>query len=203
MKMNRKVLFQALGICILAAALIPGCRDVYTIRDYLADQAFVPVAGIAGIPDGAAMTAPLTLSPKVAPENATNRTVLWAVSDEGDTGAEISGNVFRAWAAGEAKITARIPEGIAKGQDFVQEFTLRVTEEFLPVEEIKRGFGKTVPSGEPLTLVGTVQPYWATNRTIGWSLVAGGTTNASLAGNVLTIPDGGDVTVRATVVNGK
>ena len=53
-----------------------------------------------------------------------------------------------------------------------------------------------------LTLYGTVNPSYATNKTIVWSVVNAGTTGASISGNTLTTTAAGTVTVMATVVNG-
>jgi formylglycine-generating enzyme required for sulfatase activity len=55
----------------------------------------------------------------------------------------------------------------------------------------------------PLTLSGTVAPAEATNKTITWLLINGGTTGANIiSGNTLTAPDKGTVKVRATIANG-
>jgi len=56
--------------------------------------------------------------------------------------------------------------------------------------------------GVPLTLVGTVNPNDATNKTIVWSLVSAGTTGATLSGNALTATAEGTVTVMATIMDG-
>ena len=53
-----------------------------------------------------------------------------------------------------------------------------------------------------LPLYGTVNPPNATNKTIAWSVVSGGTTGASISGSTLTTAAAGTVTVRATIANG-
>ncbi|MDR1786484.1 MAG: hypothetical protein LBR23_08525, partial [Spirochaetaceae bacterium] len=77
-----------------------------------------------------------------------------------------------------------------------------MTATFIPVEDIEADFEATALSGVPLALTAAVKPDYATNRAVGWSIVSSGTTNASLAGNVLTASDGGTVTVRGTIING-
>ncbi len=54
----------------------------------------------------------------------------------------------------------------------------------------------------PLTLTGTVNPSYATNKAITWSVVSAGTTGANISGNTLTSTAAGTVTVRATIANG-
>ncbi|MDR1784918.1 MAG: hypothetical protein LBR23_00400, partial [Spirochaetaceae bacterium] len=81
------------------------------------------------------------------PGDATNRAVSWAVSDAGTTGAAVTGSAFTALGAGTAVITARIANGLAKGQDFVKNFAVTVTATFVPVTGIERLFGETAPSG--------------------------------------------------------
>ena len=72
---------------------------------------------------------------------------------------------------------------------------------FVPVTNIINTLSTAV-SGTPLTLNGIVLPYNATNRTIVWSIVHAGTTNATLTGNTLTVANMGTVTVRATITDG-
>ncbi|MDR1786651.1 MAG: hypothetical protein LBR23_09370, partial [Spirochaetaceae bacterium] len=195
---RRRGRFCLAALFLVIAGLIPGC-DLYTMRDYLYDRSFVPVTDITGIPDGAAVGVPLTLAPVILPGDATNKAVSWAASG---AGAKIEGGVFTAAAEGTAVITARVPGGLGRGQDFVKSFTVIVTATFIEVEDIEAGFGETAPSGVPLTLAAAVKPAWATNRAIGWSIVESGTTGVSLDGDVLTAPDGGTVTVRAVIIYG-
>ena len=53
------------------------------------------------------------------------------------------------------------------------------------------------------SLSGIVSPTAATNKTIAWSVVSAGTTNATISGNTLTTTAAGTVTVRATIAKGK
>ncbi|MDR1785963.1 MAG: hypothetical protein LBR23_05805 [Spirochaetaceae bacterium] len=111
---------------VIAAVFVGGCDGIYTLRDYLDDRAFVPIADITGIPSGAVMGSPLTLSPVIVPDNATKKTVAWSVSDPGTARAAITGGVFRAAAVGTAVITARVADGLWRGKDFVKAFTITV-----------------------------------------------------------------------------
>jgi hypothetical protein len=57
-------------------------------------------------------------------------------------------------------------------------------------------------AGTPLALTGTVDPYFATNQTIVWSVQNAGTTGATVSGNILSTTGAGVVVVRATITNG-
>jgi uncharacterized repeat protein (TIGR02543 family) len=198
------------GVLVIAVfALFTGGCDLSTLPEYLEDRnrrseeaAFVPVTDITGIPDGAAMRVPLILEPVVVPENAANKALTWTLSSPGTTGAAVTGSFFLAQETGEAVITATVADGLAQGQDFVKNFTITVTEEFVSVTNIILTSPDAVASGTPLTLNASAAPGWATNRAIEWSLVDSGTTGASLTGKVLTASEGGTAVVRAVVING-
>jgi hypothetical protein len=87
----------------------------------------VPVTNISGIADTATAGTDLTLSGTVEPSNATKKDIVWSIKDADETGAQIiGGNVFRATAAGTAIVLATIIEGITEGENYTQEFTIRV-----------------------------------------------------------------------------
>ena len=52
------------------------------------------------------------------------------------------------------------------------------------------------------SLLGTVAPFNATNRTIAWSVQSAGVTGASISGNTLSTTGEGNITVRATIADG-
>lgn len=97
-------------------------------RVYSATEApaFVPVTDITGVPTEATAGTDLELTGTVAPENATNKTIVWSVSDAGETGATIEGNVLKTTAAGTVKVTATIANGAAEGTAYTKEFTITV-----------------------------------------------------------------------------
>ena len=75
---------------------------------------------------------------------------------------------------------------------------------FVPVTNIT-GVTTTAKVGTPLTLTGTVAPTDATNKTIEWSVISAGTTNATITGsalNTFNATAAGTATVRATIING-
>jgi uncharacterized protein YjdB len=88
---------------------------------------FVAVTGISGVPAVATVGQNLTLTGTVAPTNATNQAIAWSVKNAGATGATISGNAFKATAAGTAIITATVVNGLTETSDYTQDFTITVS----------------------------------------------------------------------------
>ena len=70
---------------------------------------------------------PVTLAATVAPDNASNQTVVWSVVNAGTTGATINGNVLNTTGAGVVVIRATIIDGSGTGQNYVKEFTITVS----------------------------------------------------------------------------
>ncbi|MDR0455107.1 MAG: InlB B-repeat-containing protein [Treponema sp.] len=69
---------------------------------------------------------------------------------------------------------------------------------FIPVEFID-GVPETGDTGIPLTLTGTVNPDFASNRSIVWSVISEGGTEASIERNILHTAKDGTVVIRAKV----
>lgn len=88
---------------------------------------FVPVTNITGIPTTANVGQPITLAGTVVPANATNRTITWAVSNAGGTGAAITGSTLTTTATGTLTITATIVNGATETTPYTQQFTISVT----------------------------------------------------------------------------
>jgi endo-1,4-beta-xylanase len=163
---------------------------------------FVAVSGITGVPVSATVGIPLTLNGTVSPSNATNKDILWTVSNAGTTGANISGNTLNTTGAGSVTITANVANGIAQGTAYTQNFNITVNTSFVAVSNIT-GVPTSATVGTPLTLSGAVSPSNATNQTIVWTVSNAGTTGASISGNTLNTTNAGTVTVTATIVNGQ
>ena len=64
------------------------------------------------------------------------------------------------------------------------------------------GVPKTGEVGTPLTLTGTIRPFFASNKNIIWSVKDAGTTGAGISGNILNTVARGTVTIRATITDG-
>jgi endo-1,4-beta-xylanase len=195
----------AAGTVTVTAAIAYGLADG---KDYTrnftitVNTAHVPVSAIIDVPGTVTAGTPLTLSGTVEPENATNKTIVWSVADQGTTGASISnGNTLNTTAAGTVTVTATIANGLASG-DYTRNFTITVNTALIPVSAVIDVPG-TATAGIPLTLSGTVEPENATNKTIVWSVAEPGTTGASVSnGNTLNTTAAGTATITATIANG-
>lgn len=100
-----------------AAMLFPGDDTGTTV---------IPVSGITGIPSTATVGT-LTLNGTVAPADATNKTITWAVKSAGTTGASVAGNVLTTTAAGTVTVTATVAGGTDAGTAYTQDFTITVS----------------------------------------------------------------------------
>jgi hypothetical protein len=113
--------------------------DWFTLTEKIV---FVPVTGITGVILTAEVGKDLTLTGSVSPENATNRTILWKIQNPGETGATLTGNVFRANKKGTAVITATVTDGKGSGVDYTGNFSIEVMDlaeqEKAKLEEAKK-----------------------------------------------------------------
>jgi hypothetical protein len=98
-----------------------------TIAFAAVNPSFVTVTGITDVPVAAMAGSPLTLSGTVNPADATNKTIEWSLKDAGTTRAAVSGSTLNAYSAGVAIVTARIIDGQAIGNDYIQDFNIAVT----------------------------------------------------------------------------
>jgi len=162
---------------------------------------FVPVSNINNLPTTANAGVALTLTGTVVPSNATNKTISWSIENAGTTGATITGNIFTTTASGTATVKATVLNGLAPGTPYTKLFEIKVNVYFIPVSNIIDLLTEATV-GIPLTLTGTVLPGNATNKTIEWSVINAGSTEAAIAGNIFNAPSVGSATVRATIKNG-
>lgn len=110
-----------------------------TIREYTGDivtnvggssgtlsLVFIPVTGITGVPTAARAGTDLTLTGTAVPANASNKAIIWSLTDGGTTGAAITGNILSTTAPGSVIVTATITNGVAETTDYTQDFTINV-----------------------------------------------------------------------------
>lgn len=101
--------------------------NVVITAEGVSDGTFIAVTDITGVPEYAEVSKALKLKGTVKPSNATNQKIQWEVTDDGETGAEIDEeNNLTASASGEITVTATITNGTADGEDYTQEFTIKV-----------------------------------------------------------------------------
>jgi hypothetical protein len=100
---------------------------------------FVPVRNITGVPGTATAGTPLALTGTLEPANTTNTVITWSVTDPGNTGAAVRGNIFTAAAAGTAIVTAAVVNGAVSG-DYIQDFIIMVNGGGLGNDTVVTGF---------------------------------------------------------------
>ncbi len=142
---------------------------------------------------------------------ATISNVVWTVTND-TAGVSRTDNLLTAANTGKFTLTGTVKNGVSIGKDFVsQPFTVTVTEVFIPAEKITANIREAVTLVEQddkrefridlKTVDSTVSPSNASNREISWSVKGEG---ASINGeNVLILTEPGNVTLTATVLNGK
>jgi hypothetical protein len=88
---------------------------------------YVAVTNITSVPTAATTGVALTLIGTVVPTNATNKTIVWSISDAGTTNATISGGKLTATAAGTVKIKATIANGATASTPYTKDFDIVVS----------------------------------------------------------------------------
>ena len=145
---------------------------------------------------------PITLGGTALPNEATNKAPInWSETNRASTisSVVIDGNTLTVIGSGNVTVTGTIANGAAEGTPYTKPFTINF---FAPVTGID-GVTSGAAEGAPILLTGSVEPSYATNQAITWSLVSAGTTGSSLNGSTLTAPtNAGTIRVKATIVNG-
>ncbi|MBR6603806.1 MAG: Ig-like domain-containing protein [Clostridia bacterium] len=135
-----------------------------------------------------------TLNATVAPENASNKNVVWTSSDESI--ATVIGGVVTAKKAGRVTITAITEDG-GKSAECV----LTVKEKIIPVTGISLDLTeKELIEGEAFTLNATVAPENASNKNVVWT--SSDESVATVIGGVVTAKKAGRVTITAITEDG-
>jgi len=93
------------------------------------DPFFVPVVSIYDVPETGTAGIPLTLTGTVSPAFASNSKIIWLIDDAGTTGAGLNGNILNTLTKGIVTIEAIIPNGIAEGKDYTQDFIIEIEED--------------------------------------------------------------------------
>lgn len=133
-----------------------------------------------------------TLVATVLPENATDKTVVWASSNT--EVAEVARGMLVARSAGTATITVTANDG----QGAQAQITVNVV---VTADSVSLEGAEHVAIGGTITLEATIAPENATNKAITWSV--DNTDVATIDNGVLTGVSEGKVVVTATTSNGK
>jgi hypothetical protein len=160
---------------------------------FMGGATFVPVTNITGIPTTVSAL-PHTLTGTVVPTNATNKTIVWTINNQGTTGATITnGNVFNATANGTAVVTATIISGTSMTTNYTQNFNITVALPNFTVNPPSLTFNNvplnTTSSPQNITVTGS-------NLTgnVTWSLAGTGAGAYSITPTSL-LPAGGELSV--------
>ena len=129
-----------------------------------------------------------TLVATVKPDNATDKTVTWSSSDP--EVATVDGGVVTAVKEGTATITAKAGDKTAACEVTVKKNTVAVESVELDKSEL------VLAEGESATLVATVKPDNATDKTVTWS--SSDPEIATVDGGVVTAVKGGTATITAS-----
>jgi hypothetical protein len=171
------------------------------------DDRFVAVSSIGSVPRGVAGKFVNLNEAEVNPANATDKTILWELIDAGETGVtEIRKGVFTPVSAGTLKARAVIARGKSETEPYTQDFAIYIDANgnFVSVTAIRGIPGlRRTGTGIDLNDIAAVFPANATNKTIEWELMDGGTTGAEgIEGGIVTPQSDGYLTIRASVLNG-
>jgi uncharacterized protein YjdB len=134
--------------------------------------AFAAVTDITGIPSEIEAGSKLTLAGKVVPENATNQSIVWAMTSTGTTGARLEGNLLTPAAAGTLRLRAYIRNGAGVGVPFLKDFEIKVVSSAAapekPVFSINLRPSINVTEGGQLLLFVQMQPSSAESVSYQW-----------------------------------
>jgi hypothetical protein len=163
---------------------------------------FVAVTNITGVPTSEYMNFKLTLSGTVAPDTATNKTIVWSLVDGGGTGVTALGgdNSFTATAAGTVKVKATIANGATASTPYTKEFSITIPDKVVisvnvggTPQKVEVGVGNatlvSVPSGYQYTTTGSWNAYSYFEIDIGTKTIANISTvkaNVTLGGTDLS-----------------
>jgi hypothetical protein len=103
-----------------------GAAKVYTLSVTRAAPPFVAAIGV--VLDSWKMAAgtSIVLRGVTVPVNATSQTIVFSIVDAGTTGATLAGDVLYAASGGNVTLRATVVDGIAAGEDYVQDVYIRV-----------------------------------------------------------------------------
>ena len=115
--------------------IVTGMHTLVANFEVISEDDFIPVINITSVPTATTTNVALELTATIEPSNATKKTIIWTITDADTTKATIiDSNVFKATANGTIIVTATIIDGIAKDENYTQEFSITVTDSVNIVE---------------------------------------------------------------------
>ena len=157
----------------------------------------VPVTSVSVSPKTASLMAgsSLQLVATISPSNATNKNVTWTSSNDAVATVDATGRVL-AVGGGSATITVTTVDGGKVATFNVTVFEIAVTSVTLNTT------AESIFIGDTLQLTATVNPSYASNKTITWSSGNNGIATVDAAGRVVGVSEGSAI-ITATSNNGK
>ena len=106
----------------------PAQTITVTIKYGAVTRAVRPVTDITNVPTEAIAGIDLALTATVLPDNASNKTIVWSVKSDGNTGATIAAgsNVLKTTIGGTVVVTATIAKGQSSTTPYKKDFTITV-----------------------------------------------------------------------------
>jgi len=202
----RKILTKGIIALFGITALLCACAFEY---DALSSN-FTAVESVAGVPTGGIAGYELVLDRAVLPENATNKTVLWQVADDGGTNSVLNRNKLKAKNYGIVKVRATVKNGKSASADYIEDFEITIYSEddsapegyrYTPVRSVSN-IPFECETGTVDLSMAVVNPSNAVNKTIVWEVKSEGTTSAAISGDTLTVASAGTVVITATIAGG-
>ena len=120
------------GTVIVTATIANGTANGAYTKDFTINvtaapvNTFVPVTDVALASSSMTAGTPMNLSGTVTPADATNKSIVWSVTDSGGTGASISGSTLSASDSGTVVVTATVTDGKTAGTPYTKNFTITV-----------------------------------------------------------------------------
>jgi uncharacterized protein YjdB len=176
---------------------------VITVTVSAAEVAFVPVTGIINLPAAATAGTDLILTGTVTPDDATNKSIIWSVSDGGTTGAAIVGSTLSTAAAGRVIVLATIQNGVSDGTDYTQSFEITVSEPgaaYVPVTGVTLYGASRMTVGSSMIMGAHVMPANADNKRVGWYSTDPAV--ADVTGGIVTARRAGRATITVVTEDG-
>ncbi|MDR3172438.1 MAG: hypothetical protein LBU17_12610 [Treponema sp.] len=120
------------GTVVLTATIFNGVAQGTNFTGDYTITIIKAVTGISGVPDNGTKGFAVSLSgATVEPADATNKTIVWSVTDAGGTEvstADLTSGTFTPAKAGNLKLTATIANGTAIGMPYTEDFTITISE---------------------------------------------------------------------------
>ena len=169
-----KVITTEPGILVVRATIEKGTTGM---EDYNQDvqievvRKFIPVTDVQ-LNNSVALQAGIyvDLNPTVVPGDASRRLPVITVTNDGGTGAVIRNNILYSKTSGNVGLRVTVVGGGVNKANFVKDFTVSLSDEFVPVEFVAGLPARFEDLDVPLPLAGVVKPDNASIRSIQYTL---------------------------------